>query len=325
MANKASAFGLGLFIVIALVILGAGVFLIGDKEFMFNATYRLSAKFPNASGLHKGAEVRVGGLRAGTIKQLELPESPDRKVTVVMTMGNATKAILRKDAVAAIKTEGILGDKYVEISLGSQAAPLVEDGDAIHGEPTVDVADVANSVALQVKSALASVQEDMEALKQNFLLRGFFNRRGYEDSGDLTKHAIARLPARPPMKEFSYKADDIFDKPEGVKLKSQSALDQAGQFLTMNPFGMAVVVVSAGLVGDTDKERTLTQAQAMGIRDYLVQHFALDDTRLKTMGLGKAKSADGSGKVQILAFPGGALVPSSKSVAHGSDNHDGQR
>lgn len=315
MDNKAGNFGLGIFIVSALLILATGVFLIGDKEFMFSSTYRLKADFQNVAGLNKGSDVRVGGLREGTVQELELPGPPDRKVTVVMRMRKPTMAILRKDSVASIRTEGILGDKYVDITLGSQGAAAVANDDAIHGEATVDVAEVANSVAMQAKSALGSLQENMEALRQSFLFRGYFNKRGYEDSGDLTRHAIARLPSRTPAKEFAYRADDLFGKPDGVKLKNPKTLDEAGQYLEKNAFGAVVVAVHAGAVGDSDQQRTLTQTQSMIVRDYLVQGFAIDDTRIKTSGLGKTRVPGETGQVRVLVYSQGAAVKTSQKPA----------
>ena len=303
MENKSSAFGLGVFIVVALLILSTGVFLIGDREFLLSSTYRLKADFPTVAGLTSGADVRVGGMRQGTVKQIELASPPDRKVTVVMRMHDVTMRVIRKDSVASIKTEGILGDKYVEISFGSKGGAAVEDGDVIRAEPTVDMAEVAYSVAVQTKAALVVFQEDMEALKHNVLLRGFFNKRGYDDSADLSKHAISRLPSKPHVKEFAFEARDLFEKPDSAKLKNQKVLDEAGKYLEGNKFSLAVVVALTGMVGDTDKERVLTAAQAMVVRDYLVEHFALDDTRIKIMGVGKAKKPSDSSKVQILVYP----------------------
>ena len=57
--------------------------------------------------------------------------------------------------------------------------------------------------------------------------------------------------------------------------------------------------------GDTDKERLLTRARTMVVRDYLDQHFKLDDTRIKTLGLGKTNQPDGS-KVEVLVYAVGA-------------------
>src|SRR5580693_3467427 len=99
-------FRLGAFIVGTLLILAAGVFLIGDKEFLFSSTFLLKAEFKNVAGLTAGADVRVGGLREGTVQRIELPGRPEEKVTVVMKMHDSTGDIIRKDSVATIKTEG---------------------------------------------------------------------------------------------------------------------------------------------------------------------------------------------------------------------------
>src|SRR5574340_144230 len=110
------ALRLGVFIVATLLILFAGVFLIGGKRFLFRRTYRLQAEFQNVAGLNNGAAVRVGGIHLGTVKYISLPGGPGGKLTVVMDMANSTKSIIRQDSVATIKTEGLLGDKYVDIS-----------------------------------------------------------------------------------------------------------------------------------------------------------------------------------------------------------------
>jgi outer membrane protein OmpA-like peptidoglycan-associated protein len=295
-------FRLGAFIVGTLLILAAGVFLIGDKEFLFSSTFLLKAEFKNVAGLTAGADVRVGGLREGTVQRIELPGRPEEKVTVVMKMHDSTGDIIRKDSVATIKTEGLLGDKYVEISFGSKEAPQVRDGDAIRAASPLDVTEMASSVAAQTNAVLVAVHEDLDALKQNFLLRGYFNRRGYEDSGDLTKHAIARLPSKAPIKEFEYSAPDLFEHSDSAKLKNEKALKEAGTFLEQNKFGL-VVVAASEVLGDSDKDRVLTQARAMVVRDYLAQNYKLDDTRIKTVGLGKTKAVGDTSKVRVLIYP----------------------
>src|SRR6202023_3342773 len=57
---------------------------------------------------------------------------------------------------------------------------------------------------VHAQAGIADFQENMEALKQNFLLRGYFRKRGYEDSSDLAKDEIARLPEGSPLKSFTY-------------------------------------------------------------------------------------------------------------------------
>ena len=111
-----TALRVGIFIVLALIILAVGVFLIGNKDFFFSSTYVLKSEFKTVAGLNNGAEVRIGGIHQGTVKRIELPSQPNGKMTVVMNLRNPTRNVIKKDSVAAIKTEGVLGDMYVEIS-----------------------------------------------------------------------------------------------------------------------------------------------------------------------------------------------------------------
>ncbi len=294
------AFRLGLFIVTTLLILAAGVFLIGEKRFLFRHTYRLEAEFQNVAGLDNGADVRVGGIHLGTVKYISLPSGPSGKLIVVMDLADSTKNIIRQDSVATIKTEGLLGDKYVEVSFGSEKAGAIESGDTIKGETPVDFSDAALAVMNQSKTAVTSFAEDADALKQNFLFRGFFKQRGYEDPAELRKNRISQLPSQRSDKEFAYDAKDIFDKSDNAKLKNEKRFEEVGKFLEQNKFRLAVIAVSAD-IGDTDKDRVLTQARAKVVRDYLVLHFKFDDTRVKIIGLGKSKGTEPS-KIDILIY-----------------------
>jgi phospholipid/cholesterol/gamma-HCH transport system substrate-binding protein len=342
-----TAFRLGAFIVGGLLILAAGIFLIGSKEFLFSSTYTLRADFQNVAGLDNGAQVRVGGIPEGTVKHIVLPKRPDEKVTVLMNLQHSTQNVLKKDSVASIKSEGLLGDKYVEISFGSDEAERLKSGDTIPSAPPIDISDLIQktdkildttqgtlqnmqgasdnlksisaklnqgqgtvgalindkTIYREASAGAAAFDDDMEALKHNFLLRGFFKKRGYEDSDELTKYAIAKLPAEPYSKRFSLDAGQVFDKPDTAKLKNKKSLAEAGQFLEQNKFGMAVVAARGGMTGDTDKVRESTEAQAMTVREYLVQNFRLDDTRIKIVGLGKAEAEGDGHKLEILVYP----------------------
>src|SRR5271155_664052 len=160
----------------------------------------------------------------------------------------------------------------------------------------------------------------MEALKHNFFLRGFYKNRGYEDSTELTENEIQGLPQGTPVKEFNYPAKQLFDKQDSAKLKNQKSLNAGGEFLANNQFGFAVIVASAGMEGDTQKDLVLTEARAMVVREYLVENFGFDDSQLKTLGLGKqtdAKADAGWGSVQILIYPTGTETPPSKQTQAG--------
>src|SRR5579863_1386147 len=339
------AFRLGVFIVAALLIFGAGVFWIGKNQMLFRSRYPLNAEFKSVAGLAGGAEVRVDGIQKGTVRRIDLPQRPDQKARVEMELDSETRKVIRKDSTAAIHTEGLMGDQYIEIFPGANDAPEVKDNDTLEGAPPIEISDLikkANGIlddaggAMQnvsqtagnlgsitskinngagtmgalindkkvyqnVNQATAEMKEDMEAAKHNFLMSHFFHKRGYEDSSDLTKNAIAQLPSEQAVKQFSWSGPRIFDKEDTAKLKDAKALNEAGTFLQANPFGLVVVAGYADK-GDSAQEKVLTEARAMVVRDYLVKNFRMDDTRVKTIGLGKTADAAGAG-VAVFVYP----------------------
>ncbi len=175
---------------------------------------------------------------------------------------------------------------------------------------------------VKAEAGVDDFQSDMEALKHNFFLRGFFKRRGYEDTSELTEDEIERLPQKPPIKTFTVEAKKLFDKEDSAELKHGKDLKAGGDFLANNQFGLAVVVSSTGLEGDSQKDFVLSEARAAVVREYLVEHFGFDDRLLKTLGLGKEETANSSsdwGKVQILIYPEGTQMPPPKQTGASSE------
>lgn len=361
---------LGAFIVATLVVLAAGVFIIGSKEYLFSSTYDLKAQFENVAGLADGADVQVGGVHSGTVIGIALPTKPGEKVTVIMELARSTHSIIKSDSVASIETEGMLGNQYVAISFGSAGQAEVKDGEIIRSVPPLQMGQLLtkasaildssqqailnttaatahlNSVSakidsgqgtvgllvndkqvynnleqttatlqatmVQAQSGVTDFQENMEALKHNFFLSGYFKKRGYEDSADLAANRIGGLPQATPQKTFTYAARQLFDDRDTAKMKDEKSLKGAGDYLAQTQFGVAVVVVSTGMDGDTQKDLVLSEARAMVIREYLVENFGFDDSQLKTLGQGKQAGAnpDGDwGSIQILIYPAGTEIP----------------
>jgi len=158
-----------------------------------------------------------------------------------------------------------------------------------------------NATLTQAQAGVAAFQDDMEALKHNFLLRGFFKKRGYFDQSDLTKYAVARLPNRAPSKRFDFNSSELFGKPDSLKLSKDKELSQAGDFLKSNSFDMAVVVASGG--GSKDDNATMAEARAFAVRKYLAEKFKIDESRLKTLG-GSAQASEPTGKISIVVYAG---------------------
>lgn len=332
---------IGLFILLGLAAFGAAIFLIGGKQSRLQSNLSVKAQFKNVGGLNEGADVRVGGIREGTVRHIQLPHDPTGEVTVVMDLAKSTQDVLRGDSVATINSAGLLGDKFVEISFGSAGKPAIKNGQTINSQPPLEISEItqrANNLLDTAQQAVSNIGEitakinggqgtvgalvndrtmydranasvtamhdDMEALKSNFLLKGFFNKRGYVDTEELTKHQISQLPGGRPAKTFDYDPKEVFDKADSAKLKKKKIFDEAGAYLQNSKFSLAVIVSSAGMKGDSQRDRTLTEARTMVVRNYLVQNFRLDDTRLRTLSMGKTEQLGENGKVQIVVYAG---------------------
>jgi phospholipid/cholesterol/gamma-HCH transport system substrate-binding protein len=343
----------GIFVVATLLIFGLGIFLIGRRDFRFSSTYRLNTEFVSVAGLDEGATVRVGGMHQGTVRRIVLPPKPDQKIRVEMDLNEPTRNVIKKDSLAAIRTEGLVGDQYVEISFGSPTAPRVQNGDTVGSEPPLEISEMmkktnaildggkdavqnvdqaaGNLQAISAKvnqgqgtagalindravyehinKATRNLQDDTEALKHNFFLRGFFKKRGYEDATELKQYSISEVPTGNPSKGFDYPASKLFENPDGAKLKNSKILDEAGRFLESSNHGLVVIGAFADLKGDSDKQRELTETRAAVVREYLVQHFKLDDTQIRTIGFGKSQDSKEGGEVKLFVYPPGTQVP----------------
>ena len=133
---------LGAFIIATLGILVLGVVIIGNQQYLFSSTYQLKSQFATVAGLSAGADVEVGGVHSGTVRSIDLPHEPGGKVTVVMDLSKSTHEIIKRDSVASIETEGLLGNQFMAISFGSAGTSDVRDGDTIAGAPPLQMADM---------------------------------------------------------------------------------------------------------------------------------------------------------------------------------------
>jgi ABC-type transporter Mla subunit MlaD len=175
--------------------------------------------------------------------------------------------------------------------------------------------DGIRDVVAHAQAGVTDFQENMEAMKHNFFVRGYFKNRGYEDSAELAKDEIVSLPQGAPQKTFTFEAKQLFGKVDTAKLKNQKSLDAAGDFLTDTDFGVAVVAALSSMEGDAGKDLVLTQGRALVVREYLVENFGFDDRRLKTLAIGKKSGTSperGWGTIQILVYPSGTEMPPAK-------------
>ena len=160
----------GVFVLVALTAFLGMIYALGAKSRLFEAKYTIHAEFSEVGGLSEGATVRLAGVQIGRVSGVELPSQPGGKVRVDMSIAKRFSDRVRKDSVARIETQGLLGDKIVEISVGSASAPPIRPGDVIASKDPTDLGQVVSQGAQTVKDVAAlaaSLRETAEGLKQS--------------------------------------------------------------------------------------------------------------------------------------------------------------
>ncbi len=131
----------GLLIAAALAVIGIAIYRLGQAANLFSRRYELLAYLPNASGLQAGGVVYVAGQYAGTIKSIDfLPVDNDtlRNLRVRLAIDHALQDQVRSDSKAKVRTLGLLGDKVIDISIGTPRYSALRDGDTIAVAPSLD-------------------------------------------------------------------------------------------------------------------------------------------------------------------------------------------
>jgi phospholipid/cholesterol/gamma-HCH transport system substrate-binding protein len=133
----------GIFLLTSFSILVVMVFAVSDVKSLFKKRKEIKALFTLSDGIEKNAQVRLSGIKIGKVSSIRVaPEQGDR---VELTLSIFEDAIIKEDARAAIKTLGLVGGKYVELTPGSPEADLIKPGAAIDGEDSLKMEDLTKA------------------------------------------------------------------------------------------------------------------------------------------------------------------------------------
>lgn len=160
----------GLLILAALVVLAAGVFFVGSTGHVFGERFRLVTLMNSASGLAPGAAVQLAGQNVGQVARVDLipPEQRSEEgeaVAVTLAVNRAVAPQIRTDSRAHVQTQGLLGDRLINISAGSPDAPRLSPGDTLESLEPLDYQAVLNEASGAV-SNLTSVARNLSELTE---------------------------------------------------------------------------------------------------------------------------------------------------------------
>lgn len=136
---------LGVFVLGGLAFLILLLFMIGKNRSLFGSTYLLKAKFENVQGLIPGNNVRYSGIQSGTVKSIKIVN--DTTIEVSMLIETKMQDIIRKDAIASIGTDGIVGNKVINIVPGKVHSELALEGDFIASKKPIDTDEILKTLS----------------------------------------------------------------------------------------------------------------------------------------------------------------------------------
>ena len=230
----------GIFVILGLAVFLAMIFIIGNQKNLFRRTVSLYINYKSVSGLQEGSYVRFAGINIGTVNLIEI--TSDTSVRVELVVQRKMLKFIKKDSKASIVSDGLMGDKLIQISHGELTSSLIaENGtlvavspfdmntisskaekialkiesvinniDTLSGQLSAifskvnsgrgtlgklinddkianDLASTVNSAKKTAKSmdkAAVGLNENMEAAKHNFLLKGYFNKKERKRKAD---------------------------------------------------------------------------------------------------------------------------------------------
>jgi phospholipid/cholesterol/gamma-HCH transport system substrate-binding protein len=148
----------GLFVILGISLMMLAIFLIGDTSHLWEAKTDYRAAFRDVGGLKPGAPVRMGGLDIGTVQSVGYDNKNlnDSRLYVRMAVVNEQARRIRTDSVATVGNKGLLGDKMIEVTIGSPAAPPLQPTALIPTEEPADIFSAARKVA---EAAQATVEQ----------------------------------------------------------------------------------------------------------------------------------------------------------------------
>jgi phospholipid/cholesterol/gamma-HCH transport system substrate-binding protein len=177
MAKKAiNNIKLGAFVLAGLLFLVFLLYMIGRNEHLFGNTFLLKAKFEHAQGLVVGNNVRFSGIEVGTVKKIHFLN--DTVIEVTMMIEEKMLGIIKKNAVASIGTEGLVGNKIVNIVPGDQPGPLAEENDILMSKKAVNTDEmmhILNKTNNDISAIAAELKSTVQKINNSNALWNLLN------------------------------------------------------------------------------------------------------------------------------------------------------
>jgi len=149
---------LGLLVLAGLFLFIGTLYVVGKNQNIFGSSYEIKARFSNINGLMKGNNIRFSGIQAGTVKNITIID--DTTIEVSMLIDKSLQPYIKTNALASIGTEGLIGNKIINILPVKRNAPVAREGDLLAVHKAIDTDEMLGTLSVTNKN-IALISEDL--------------------------------------------------------------------------------------------------------------------------------------------------------------------
>lgn len=135
----------GFLIFVGVLAFSVGIFFIGEKSQFFSSAFYIRVNFENVEGVKPGATVMLSGYNVGTVYDIALTPKAD-SIRLLLRIDNDVRAFIKMDTKAEIKQEGLVGNKFISLSIGSAKSPEISNDAYIEGVPPFALGSVTDNL-----------------------------------------------------------------------------------------------------------------------------------------------------------------------------------
>lgn len=163
----------GVFLIGGAILFALGLFLIGSSQGLFASHFTVYAGFNNVDSLVAGAKVSVSGMDAGQVADIQVPKTPSAPFRLKLEINQKFRSLIRKDSVATIETQGMVGNQFVNVKKGSSQSPELPAGGTVPSHEPTSIGDLmrqggelANSLQATVKDLRGRADQAMQNITE---------------------------------------------------------------------------------------------------------------------------------------------------------------
>jgi phospholipid/cholesterol/gamma-HCH transport system substrate-binding protein len=206
---------IGLLVAIALGIFMLTILSLGQEQRFWQRKAQYEIHFARTNGLQKGALVSLNGVTIGSVEELRFPPDPtDTHIQVLINIASNVAERIREDTTAAIRTYGLLGDRYIELSAGSTTAGPLPPGALIRAVDPIDYEQVlgqsGGDIVSNVVEVTASLRDVLQSIQRGEGLLGAMLRN--RELGEATITDLRQTMAN--LQETTHSLDRILVRVE---------------------------------------------------------------------------------------------------------------